>query len=861
MNMKRIRILALAIVVAASCALPALAAIELEQNDQGAVIRTPAYAATISTTGGAALTGLTDLVAGRELRITRAGLTITAERDRPEWSDAWTPAPVIHDEAKAAADTRFESRGAGVACVSQWSCPVAEVEKTMLFTDDSPAIEIAWHVRVTSPVEEITYWLQTSDAGLFREARVYPGDERMVSRGGHSARYRAAPALVYCHDGKTGLGLAASRERDGIRAVASAIMPGPNAVQLAAYSEVLRWRETPFEFDMRVRVPVGSNPEETLAWHRATTPDLEPLAITKLAVDKLIHRSTEAGHAWVTLTNNSDGPRQARLTARIEGGVDQSRDLPEQAVDLAAGETTRLPIEWENQGQHGFSLAASLLDADGQELDSAREHFAVADNFSRVGQMAVFNPGWMSKEWLIPSQIELAKDNYVGTIEYYCWAPDQVFDLTPDTEEFEPHTESQGSYRTQLTRSFVQDLVRQAHDSGLRVVAMDTGWASLKGALDHPDWMKYTRDGQIYLYNGNMHDGKRFNAVGAHVFTPERSRQWAREMAASVDMFGWDGVRFDWNFIPISPGDPLYLDSGKPEEADEHEWFDSEGRSALDLFPDPDATAAQLCRAWRETVAEQHPDFVYHANYQVDDEIAARFPQYTQAVGTDSGILREGLLDVARRYPTWQEWTAALMDTTRILRPLGGQPSVGWMRGYAPGSVSQRTLQNCMIASGFHWYGSAQSPGSIDDTHRRFAHALRFSEYFYDPGFLPVDDPAATVEVAGEGSERVLWQPFVFEREAGETRETLAHLINLPESDHIIQRHELPPARTDLTVAVSLAPGAEVTACWMISPDPEPRAVEIPWEADAAGRAVCRVPDLRSIVSIVLVTDAPPMER
>ena len=832
--------------------LPLQAAVELERGEQSATVRTSAYVAVVSTTGGAVLGGLTDLRTGRELPVTRAGLAITAERDRPEWSEAWCPAPTIHEESKARATTTFEERDHSVACVSRWSCPVAEVEKTMLFADPGAAIDIRWQVRVTGAVEELTYWLKVRDPGLFGSGQVYPGGERVLSPGGEPARFREAPALAYCHDGETGVGLSASRQADGVRAVAHTVAVGQGCVQLAAHSEVLRWQPTPFETSLGVRVPVGLSPEEALALHRATVPDLKPMAIDELVIDKLIYRPGEGGRAWASITNNSEDTREARLVSRVEGGLRQSRQLPEREVSLAAGRTERLPIEWENRGEYGFGLVASLQDAEDRELDSAREYFAVVDNFSRVGQMAIFNPGWLNQDWMVPSYLQRAKDNYVGTIEYYCWAPDQVFDLTPDTEQFEPHTESQGAYRARLTRSFLQNLVRQAHDKGLRVLAMDTGWASLQGALDHPEWMKYTRDGQIYLYNGNMHDGKRFNAVGAHLFTQERIKRWAREMSASVDMFGWDGVRFDWNFVPISPADPLHLDSDRSEEFDEHEWFDSDGRSSRDLFPNPDATAAELCRAWRETVAQRHPRFIYHTNFQVDDGVAARLPRYTEAACARAGILREGLLDVARRYPSWQKWTAALMQTTRILRPLGGQPSVGWMRGYAPGSVSHRTLQLCMIASGFHWYGSVQSRGSIDDTHRRFAHALRFSEYFYDPEFLPVDDPAATVEVEGGGSERVLWRPFVFVRDRGETRETLVHLINLPQSDYIIQRHERPTTKTDLTLAVAVGPDRQITECRVIAPDPEPHTAKLAWELDETGRAVCELPELRNMASLVI---------
>jgi hypothetical protein len=710
---------------------------------------------------------------------------------------------------------------------------------------------LSWRVQVTGAVEELAWLLQTVDRGLFTQGRIYPGAERIPSRGDTMARFRSTPALAYCHDGATGLGLAAAQS-DGVRAVASAIMPGPDAVQLAGYSEVLRWRKTPCEATFGLRLLVGLTPGEAEAWHRRHTPGLKPVAISAVAVEKLIYRSGEAGGASVALTNNSAERRSVRVRARIESGLDESRELPVQAVDLAAGETMQRPVQWTNDREYGAALVVSVEGADGQELDRAREFFAVADNFSRVGQMVVFNPGWMNREWMIPAWMEWARQNYLGSIEYYCWAPDQVFDLTPDTEEFEPHTESQGVYRARLTRSFLQSLVRRAHDAGLRVMAMDTGWASLQGALDHPEQMKHTREGQVYFFNGNIHEGRRYNAAGAHVYADDRVRRWACEMNASVDLFGWDGVRFDWNFLPVSPADPKFLGTENPDEGNRYEWFDVMGRSAHELFPNPDATGAALCRAWRETVAEKHPDFVYHENFQVSEAIQARLPQYTKAACSESGVLREGLLDVARHYPTWQKWVAALVEVTRLIRPLDGQPAVGWMNGYAPGSVSHRTLQDCMIAAGFHWYGTAEARGSIDDTHRRFAHALRFAEIFYDPGFLPVSDPAAVVQVAGDGVDRVLWQPFVYLRQRVGVRETLVHLVSLPQGDHIIQRHEEPPVRTGLTVTVSLPPGARVTRCRLVTPDPEPGVRALPWTTGAPGQAICQIPELRSLVSLVV---------
>jgi len=815
----------------------------LEEREGEAIVRTDVYAASVDTKTGV-LTSVTDVASGRTVELSGPGLILVPERDREEWAQAWTPSPTIHREVSATTDVRFEQRQDAIVCVSEWASPVGAVRRTATFADGRPVVEIDYAVSATGVIEEIGYQIETRDRGLFTRGRIFPADERVLSPRDGMARHDPAPALAYCWDGDTGIGLMAGGDA---RAVAHAIEPGPNLVQLAAYSQPLRWTAPPFEAGLQVKLVIGVDPQEALALYRALTPGLKSVEIADLEIDRLIHWTDEAGGATAIVFNNDDEARSVRVAAAVVSGLGQADALPEQVLGLGPGEAARVRLRWPPLPEWGHGLEVRLLDADGAQLDVAREYFAVSDNFSRVGQIVVFNPGWMKDDWRIPRYVEWARRNAIGTIEYYCWAPDQVFDLTPDAEVFEPHTESQGAYRAQLRRSFLQDLVVQAHEGGLRVLAMDTGMASLPGALSHPEQARYTAEGQIYIYNGDIHDGKRFNAVPAHVFTEERIRAWATEMADSVDMFGWDGVRFDWNFIPASPADPLDLDA--EGERDRNTWYDWQGRPAHELFPEPDATGASLCRLWRETVTSRHPRFVYHGNYQVNAEVRDTFPQYTNAACADSGILREGLLNVALRYPTWQEWADALMETTRVIRPLGGQPSVGWMRGYAPGSISHSVLQYCMISAGFHWYGSAGARHSIDDTWTRFRHALRFSEYFYDPAFLPAE--AATV--TGGGVERVLWEPFVFVRDEGERRETLVHLVNLPESDHIIQRHAIPPVRENLTVTIDLPEGARVESCHVLVPDPHPHAQPLDWVLAGAGHAVVTLPELREMASVLMV--------
>ena len=79
---------------------------------------------------------------------------------------------------------------------------------------------------------------------------------------------------------------------------------------------------------------VDSSLHEAARLHRETTPDLKPVAISGLEVERLIHWPGEPGSAQVTLENNTEQERSVRLAARIEGGLGQARELPEQTVTI-----------------------------------------------------------------------------------------------------------------------------------------------------------------------------------------------------------------------------------------------------------------------------------------------------------------------------------------------------------------------------------------------------------------------------------------------------------------------------------------------------------------------------------------------
>ncbi len=324
-------------------------------------------------------------------------------------------------------------------------------------------------------------------------------------------------------------------------------------------------------------------------------------------------------------------------------------------------------------------------------------------------------------------------------------------------------------------------------------------------------------------------------------------------MARSVDMFGWKGCRWDWGFVPDIPADPLGLDANQQARfgADpERTWHDARGVPVATLYPDGDRTGAELLRAWRQAVNRRHPGFVFGGNFNCSEATQRKMPLYLRETTTRSLVLFEYLLDAARHYPTWQEWARNMTEDAQRARANGGQPCIGSMRGYAAGGVALALSQYLMFSSGCHWNGGAGMPHGRDDSWRRFQFALRFADYYYDPGFVLLPEARRdAVSVAGEG--RIFWKQFVFERRRKGLRELAVHLLNLPESDFIVMHHKPPAARRNVRVMLPLEAGEKLKRVVALLPDPGPRA--LPLEAKAAdGVVAATLPELNQTAIIVM---------
>jgi len=696
-----------------------------------------------------------------------------------------------------------------------------------------------------------------------RYARVMPGPMplKVIKAAPVSAacRPKSLPLLV---DRPAGIGWILSNATAQALHVPVRIAAGPREVlarpiTLAANaSETISVEWTPGQDDLGAQTLLLTAGETAFSW---AVPVSKAVTIDRVWPRKLIHRLGEDATTRVALTSHSTREETVELVSSVTGGIDEQRVVDQRSVSLKPGETRELDIPW-NTGQREYGLTFRADALIGKKLvDFGREYTAVTNFAPKVGQVGIWNPS-IRQEGSEATHVRKVREAYVGIVEYYCWTPDTVNDMTPEGKSWQPHTESQGAYEVTLTKAFLQTIVRKAHENGVHVYSWITGLMPFTSGLQKPELFQYTPDGQPYLYNGRVYDGQRRYSVGpVNIYREDLCLRWGEEMARSADMFGWDGCRWDWGFVPTVPSDPLGLDEKEKDRFktdDRPDWHDWEGRNSRELFPDPDATGEKLLKAWRKGVAKTRPEFVYGTNFNSSERTARTIPKYFQEATTDSLLLFEYLLNCSsEKMNTWEKYARHLTEDCQRVRKNRGQPCVGYMRGFLPGSTALRLVQYLIFASGVHWAANPGVRHSLDDTWERFRFALRFAEYYYDPGFFLLPEARRT-EVSVQADPRVFWQPFVYERRRPTGRDITVHLLNLPKSDFIVQYHEDPPAKTGIAVRVQLRPGEKVERAAIMLPEPEPHAVPLaaPYDGSAA---VVRIPSLKS-AGIVLVQIAKP---
>ena len=538
-------------------------------------------------------------------------------------------------------------------------------------------------------------------------------------------------------------------------------------------------------------------------------------------LQKVTTRPGQPNTLLADVRNYTAAPVEATINLTLTFSLNSEATLPPVTFTLPPNGTQRLalPIQFPAAVQRGCAVRCEMRDKTGALLDTMTDFCSVTDFAPRDAGFGIINVQQAHQDGSQHAWNRSFRKKYVGAYEYYCWAPSTIFGLAPKEESWIPHTEA--NYTATISKKFLKQLVDDAHSQGVGVYAWVTGLWNYKVGMEHPELLQYTANGQPNIYNGTVwKNGHRRMVLKPNMFTVERARMWGEEMADSVDMFGWDGCRWDWTFVPSVMNDPMYMG----ERTDD--WYDWKGVPQSKLYPDPDKTAENCLRAWREAVNKRHPNFIFGTNYGSSLETWAATPRWHALAATHSMVLFEDMLNYAReQYGTFERWGGELAIRCDKVRECGGTPVVGAMHGLPDSSVSSHLAHYTAAAAGVKWwcYGGSIHLHDRDAERNRFL--LRFAEWYYGTEYLR----PATQSVSLAGSDKVLYQPFVRERRTADGREIVVPLLNLPEeSTYVCQFHDTPPVRTDLVLNVPTG-AFEV---WLMTPQEPEKARQLTISSD-----------------------------
>ena len=846
---KSVTVLAITVIIASR----ALWAVQLVRMDDAWIVSNAHFQATFDLTRGGVLKAV--MYGNKNPFALETGFASVKDGQSEVYSKSGhiRHKPVVQSSAKVLSRVVEES---AQKVVLQFSWPIesgGEVVQTVA-CDDTAAMsyvhDISWNERLNR-VE----FKAVSSAFQIRKTTIFPEQYALpaVNETTYPSRY---PGWKYATDGKRAYGVAIPESGNWSTINRSTRVKSAGAQRVYVGLEGVNLAELPKVGKRTFRHVLMLSSDLGVARKSAASAlgEVSRVQLTDIIPEK-VHTEIGGGQgARFTLVNNSDKEEDVRLTVEIVSGLDRTLTIVDEELLLKPLQMMPRQVAWTypKDVEWGVTTRVTLRDGIGRILDYRADVTSVTDFAPAATCIAILNPATCSVEGTEQAVAFGQKMSYVGLFEYYCWAHatwdgERKQGLAPEAESWEAMTENNASRRQRLTKRFIKDLVANCHSNGVHVYSAITGFCNYRMAARHPEMFAYTKEGQLAIYNGKYWgEGARIATAKLMPYSEEAAADWGDQMADSVDMFGWDGCRFDWQFMPSMPNDPLYEGAALADDSD-FVTYDWKGRSSKQLWPDADTVAARAVTAWRKAVNRRHPKFVYAVNGYSTDEMFRRAPKHSRAASTHALRLTEYLLNVVTASPTYRSWGEKLTRDTQNVRRCGGQTLVGFMSKLFGGSMGTVYAYHVCHASGEKWWGAPGEMRYWKNARATQPFAVRFGEYFWSPDFLLVPEEVRTREIQVKSAARIYWDQFVYERKSEDGRQVVVHIINVDPDQYITVRQEPSPTRDDVVVEIMPRPGESLVGATALLPGDEPKAVKLEIEGN-----LVRLPSLDIAESVVL---------
>lgn len=509
----------------------------------------------------------------------------------------------------------------------------------------------------------------------------------------------------------------------------------------------------------------------------------------------------------------------------IEHGVDDRVKVKSFPVTLAP-EPQALAFDFPlPKIELGYAVVAEFDSADGADRHEASEYFTIASAFNRVymgGSAGGGHGSTKADEATMRGWMESAMAGYINASEAFAWAEEDMVEMSPDTDYW-----FSGQTCYHMKKAGLQQMIRLSHEYGIARISyakfIMSGYLGWKTAYDYPNDHRGQYHYPVGMWEGasvktlDLFRNKEFliyentpGRIGANPFyvwwsaflpinpdaTPRMTRIAAEEVARSVEMFGWDGIR--WDGHPRGGGQ-----CGGPGNYD--------GLAAR--------RTQSLMRYFKDIVAQKVPQFGHGYNYLM----IQKEPGYDWAyedfeldeLCRGGGLIMNESIGNSTPGPFGY-----------IARNLQVEGDLVRERGGFYLGISFASGPRDELVEGALWAAAGARPyNGLTVAMRRYM--TRYAQYSLDENLRRLATPENVLKPLAE--TRLWWQPFVYETPLkGGKRQLVVNLLNLPLDAHRNPEGEckdfrMVPGTDPVSFALTLPGGVRATGVRLI----DPQALEV----------------------------------
>jgi len=573
----------------------------------------------------------------------------------------------------------------------------------------------------------------------------------------------------------------------------------------------------------------GLNPK-TAVYYLVDSVEFRPLShsgqVTKVSVDKIRYLPGDTLKGGVAVADAGGKGGTGVINLYFEHGLKDRTKVKSLPVTLKPA-LQELPFEFPVPKEElGYALVAEYVSADGTDHSEAAEFFAVATNFQRV---AIFGGGLSTRDAILEEDtirrdLTKARAEYFNATEYFAWAEDDMVAMSPKTDFW-----SSGQTNYRMHKQTIQRQIRLAHEQGLAVATYGkfimSGLPGWETAYDYPNdhraqysypvgmWegvnvqqldRRRDQDFRVYSKGPNV-QGNALNTWWSTFMpinpdaTPRMARIAAEECVRSIDMFGWDAIR--WDGHPRGAGWAQCGSSGNYMA-----WAARKTQS--------------LVRYFKEIVAAKYPNFAHGYNYlliQPDKKYDWALEDYElDELCRGGGLLMNESIGNASAGWTFAEIAHNLQVEGDLCRERGG---------YYLGISFAMTPRDMLIESAL-WAAAGCRPYNAAMTREIRRYCTRYSQYTFDERLRRLATPEKVL--TPQTATPLWWQPFVYETPPADgKRQLVVNLLNIPQQvkrpnnrDTTKPRPEweMLPGTDPVTFALTLPAGIHATGVNLIDP-------------------------------------------